>query len=282
MSRTPAPVNRRRFQRRLLFAVAPLAVVLSGCSSKDIPTMLGIPNPATKQAQITHNLWQGSWVALWAVGALVWGLIIWSVIAYRKRSDALPKQTRYNIPIELMYTIVPIMIVGVMLVFTIRDESTITKLSANPDVTVNVVGFRWSWTFNYVDENVYDVGSPTQLPTLYLPEGETVRFKLDSPDVIHSFWVPAFLMKMDVIPGRTNQFEVTPTKQGEFAGKCAELCGVDHSRMLFNVKVVSPQDYQAHIEALRAAGQTGQLITGRIDTNASGDKQGRTTIGGNQ
>ncbi len=244
--------------------------------------MLGIPNPATKQAQITHNLWQGSWVALWAVGALVWGLIIWSVIAYRKRSDELPKQTRYNIPIELMYTIVPVMIVAVMLVFTVRDESAITKLSANPDVTVNVIGFRWSWTFNYVDENVYDVGSPTQLPTLYLPEGETVRFKLDSPDVIHSFWVPAFLMKMDVIPGRTNQFEVTPTKQGEFAGKCAELCGVDHSRMLFNVKVVSPQDYQAHIEALRTAGQTGQLITGRIDTNATGDKQGRTTIGGTQ
>ncbi len=282
MSRTPIPTNGRRAKRRLLLVVAPLAIALTGCSTKDLPNMLGIPNPVTKQGQITHSLWQGSWVALWAVGALVWGLIIWAVIAYRKRSDVLPKQTRYNIPIELMYTVVPVMIVAVMLVFTIRDEATLTKVSANPDVTVNVIGFRWSWTFNYVDENVYDVGTPTQLPTLWLPEGETVVFKLNSPDVIHSFWVPAFLMKMDVIPGRTNEFQVTPDKIGEYAGKCAELCGVDHSRMLFNVKVVSPQDYQAHIEALRAAGQTGQLLTGRIETNASGTKQGRTTIGGNQ
>ena len=93
-----------------------------------------------------------------------------------------------------------------------RDR--LTQLSDDPDHTVNVVGFRWSWAFNYVDEDVYDVGTPDEFPTLYLPVNETIRFQLTSPDVIHSFWVPAFLFKMDVIPGRLNEFEMTPEQGG--------------------------------------------------------------------
>ena len=88
--------------------------------------------------------------------------------------------------------------------------------------------------------------------------------------MIHSFWVPAFLFKMDVIPGRTNQFEVTPNKEGTFIGKCAELCGVDHSRMLFTVKVVSQAEFDAHMQELRAKGQIGQLTSGRTTDAAQG------------
>jgi cytochrome c oxidase subunit 2 len=134
---------------------------------------------------------------------------------------------------------------------------------------VNVVGFRWAWGFNYLDEGVYTVGLPvgsgtTNDPaTLVLPVNEKVRFELTSPDVIHSFWVPAFLFKMDVIPGKTNVFELTPDKVGTYVGKCAELCGVDHARMLFAVKVVERPEFDAYIADLKAKGQTGTLDTGR-------------------
>jgi len=94
---------------------------------------------------------------------------------------------------------------------------------------------------------------------LWLPIGESVRFNLHSPDVIHDFGVPHFLMKMDVIPGRVNHYEITPTRLGEFKGKCYELCGVYHSRMLFNVKVVTREEYDQHLQDLVDAGQTSDL-----------------------
>ena len=89
-----------------------------------------------------------------------------------------------------------------------------------------------------------------------------------SPDVNHGFWVPDFLFKMDVIPGRMNKFELTPNKLGTFAGKCTELCGLDHARMLFDVKVVSRAEYDAHIADLKTKGQTGVFAQGRISTKA--------------
>ena len=161
--------------------------------------------------------------------------------------------------------------------FTAKDQSEILTLDNDQSQTVNAVGFRWSWAFNYLDEDVYSIGMPVdsqmvssdpaiaeqQIPTLVLPVDEKVRFELTSPDVIHSFWVPAFLFKMDVIPGKTNAFELTPDKVGTFVGKCAELCGTYHSQMLFNVKVVERAEFDAYIADLRAKGQTGSIQTGR-------------------
>jgi cytochrome c oxidase subunit 2 len=208
-------------------------------------------------------------------------------------------------PIEALYTVTPLIIVSVLFYFTARDESKLLELSAKPTHTINVVGYQWSWGFNYVEnvpgvtgdaktdknlqsipdkflkdfpENaggVYDAGIPGDRnpqngnpgPTLWLPKGEKVRFVLTSRDVIHSFWVVPFLMKQDVIPGHTNSFEVTPTREGTFMGKCAELCGVDHSRMLFNVKVVSPERYQQHLKELAEKGQTGYIPSGIEQTD---------------
>jgi cytochrome c oxidase subunit II len=273
----------RRVRRAVLVGglLAGASVLLSGCSPADIPRMLDISTPVTKEGQRIYDLWQGSWVAAWAVGALTWGLILWAVVAYRRRAPQAPAQTRYNLPIEAMYTILPLIVIAVLFGYTARDQTELLKVSAKPQNTVNVVAFRWSWTFNYVDENTYDVGTPAgPLPTLYLPVGETVKFELTSPDVIHSFWVPAFLFKMDVIPGKTNQFELTPTKLGTYSGKCAELCGVDHSRMLFVVKVVTPEEFASHMAELKASGNVGLLDTGRVTDSVTGDVQGRTTIGG--
>jgi len=143
---------------------------------------------------------------------------------------------------------------------TVRVQNILLDDSP-PDNTVVVVGQQWSWTFNYPGEgpsgdNVYSFGTGSDIPTLVLPVGETTRFELRSPDVIHDFGVPGFLMKMDVIPGQDNSFQVTPKVTGTYAGKCYELCGVYHSRMLFNVEIVSPEDYAAYLENQAGRGFT--------------------------
>jgi cytochrome c oxidase subunit 2 len=199
------------------------------------------------------------------------------------------------VPLEIMYVILPIIMVGVLFYYTARDMTAIQDHTEEPELTVQVIGKQWSWDFNYVDDDVYDTGQHAQAvgetgvlaeqPTLYLPVNERVEFHLDARDVIHSFWVPAFLYKQDMIPGRTNTFQVIPQVEGEYVGKCAELCGEEHSSMLFNVKVVSREEYDAHIEELRDAGQEGQLgleynrlqdvrVTGEGGSDAEGEEGG--------
>ncbi|KPI05141.1 cytochrome c oxidase subunit II [Actinobacteria bacterium OV450] len=300
-------------RRKLLQALTAGAVLATatGCSYnwQDFPR-LGMPYPVTEEAPRILSLWQGSWAAALITGILVWGLIIWSVIFHRRSRTKVevPPQTRYNMPIEALYTVVPLIIVSVLFYFTARDESKLLALTPKPAHTINVIGFQWSWGFNYVEnvdgdaatpkagevpkelanipdrftkdfpagaEGVYEKGVPSDRnpqtgnpgPTLWLPKGEKVRFILSSNDVIHSFWVVPFLFKQDVIPGHTNVFEVTPSQEGVFVGKCAELCGVDHSRMLFNVKVVSPEAYRAHLKELAEKGQTGFLPAGIKQTD---------------
>ncbi|GAA2674625.1 cytochrome c oxidase subunit II [Streptomyces aculeolatus] len=306
-TRSPRRTMRRRLPQAL--AAGLVLVTLSGCTYKDFPR-LGMPSPATEEAPRILSLWQGSWAAALAVGVIVWGLILWSVIFHRRSRTKIevPAQVRYNLPIEALYTVVPLIVVAVFFYFTARDESKLLETSEKPDHVVNIVGYQWSWGFNYLEnvdgdaatpakrpkeldaipdrdyeavpkgaEGVYDYGVPASEdedtgnpgPTLVLPKGETVQFVLTSRDVIHSFWVVPFLMKQDVIPGHTNVFEVTPNKEGTFMGKCAELCGADHSRMLFNVKVVSPEEYQQHLKELAAKGQTGSIPAGIPQTDAA-------------
>ena len=254
--------------RALLFAA--LLTCTAGCTNNAF-TRLGMLPPATKQGQVTVTLWQGSWVAAWCVGAVVWGMTIWAIIFHRKRDSAPPpRQVRYNLPIEMLYTVVPFIMVGVLFFFTARDENFIDSLSARPDVTVNVVGFQWSWQFQYPGYSVpssptRDVtinGEPwtpahgnTQLPLLVIPAHEVVRFNLVSTDVIHSFWIVPFEFKRDVIPGHPNHFQVTPIKTGTWIGRCTELCGLYHSRMLFRVRIVTPAEFNSWIHTQQALQQ---------------------------
>lgn len=252
--------------------------MLTSCSVEDLPNQISIPDPATEQGDRIFHLWQGTWVALWVIGAITWALMLGAAWFYRRRrEDEVPKQTRYNVPIEVLYTVTPLIIIAVFAVFTIRDGEIITEVKNDQAQTINVVGYQWNWAFNYIDEDVYESGTPSELPTLYLPVDQKVQFVLTSPDVIHSFWIPSFLMKMDVIPGRANRFEITPTDEGRFQGKCAEMCGTYHSQMLFWVEVVDQETFDAKMEELRAAGQTGQLDTERPSTDAQ--NQGNTRIG---
>jgi cytochrome c oxidase subunit 2 len=252
-----------------------VALLATGCSAEAQRGFL----PGYEDGEVTNqtgritDLWVGSWIAALIVGLLTWGLMLWCVTVYRKRKsdDTLPVQMRYHVPLEITYVVLPIIMIGVLFVYTARDISTIEDVSVEPDLTIQVVGKQWSWDFNYLDEDVYetgvhaqDVGEPDsfdQLPTLDLPVGQRVEVLLDARDVIHSFWVPAFLYKKDMIPGRTNTFQVIPTREGVYAGKCAEFCGEEHSSMLFNVAVVSPEEFEAEMEELRERGQTGALGT---------------------
>lgn len=276
---------------RLALLAAPAVLLLSGCSETVQRGWLpSASEGATNQTGRITDLWVNSWIAALLVGALTWGLMLWCVVAYRRRRDetGYPAQIRYHLPLEIMYTVLPLMMVAVLFFYTARDESAIADTSDRPDVTINVVAKQWAWDWNYLgdannpNDDAYEVGLQGQLdgrtgvekelPTLWLPQGKKVEFLLTARDVIHSFWIPAFLYKMDVIPGVENKFQVTPTRLGEFKGKCAELCGEYHSEMLFNVKVVTPAEYDQHIADLRAAGQTGTVDSnlGRSKTPDNG------------
>jgi cytochrome c oxidase subunit 2 len=248
----------------LLATVLTSAVVLTGCSeqSRHEWKNLAMPDPASQQGEHIFTLWRWAWVAALITGGITWGLMFWAMWRYRRREGdpEVPVQTRYNLPLEIFYTIAPVIMVIVFFVHTVDTQNAVLDDEGEPDHVVFVVGQQWQWTFNYTGEevvggkNVYTAGTASHIPTLVLPVGETTQFELRSPDVIHDFGVPGFLMRMDVVPGRENHYRITPTAIGDYRGKCYELCGVYHSRMLFNVKVVKPEDYDAYLQDLEAAG----------------------------
>jgi cytochrome c oxidase subunit 2 len=247
------------------------ALLLSGCGTALERGYL--PEPITEQGPQIIEFWNATWIAALAVGVLVWGLILWSMVAYRRRHEdqPLPPQIRYNVPIEILYTIVPVLMVAVLFGKTVELQNEILDTSQEADVTINVIGKKWSWDANYIEENVYIEGVQATglsegvegvtetLPTIVLPVDSRIEFALTSRDVIHSFWVPQFLKKLDMVPGRVNSFQVVTTEEGVFQGKCAELCGAYHSQMLFQVEVVPQAEYEQFIADLEASGNSGQL-----------------------
>ena len=240
---------------RLALAACTTALLTSGCTGREAyedAFGIGWPKPETDRAKSMYDVWLGSVAAGAAVGVVVLALILYAVVRFRKRTDELPAQIRYNLPIEVLYTVVPFVIIAVLFFYTAVSENKVNKLEPNPDVTIGVVGFQWNWQFVYEDEKVQVTGEPSAPATLVIPVDKRIRFIETSPDVIHSFWVPAFLFKRDVVPGRYNAFELTPTREGTYVGRCAEFCGEKHDRMNFTVKVVSQDAYDAYIAGLQA------------------------------
>jgi cytochrome c oxidase subunit 2 len=273
-------------KRRLRWAVLPIgiatAAVLAGCTPTELNGFLpgftedGVPT--TDKTEMVSGLWVNSWIVLLAVGVVTWGLMLWAMIAYRRRKGqtGLPVQLRYNMPIEIFYTVVPLILVVGFFAFTARDQAILETRYEDPDVSITAIGKQWAWDFQYNGEEedgsdaVWSMGiqaqpdeqgniDESQLPTLYLPVNQTVEIKLNSRDVIHSFWIIDFLYKKDMYIGKDNYWSFTPTREGEYAGKCAELCGEYHSMMLFNVKVVSEAEYDSYLASLEAAGNTGNI-----------------------
>lgn len=257
------------------WAIVPIAlavsVILAGCTQQQLQGWLPGDPETTDHTGRVIGLWTTSWIVLLGVGLVTWGLIIWAAVAYRRRKGqtGLPVQLRYNLPIEIFYTIVPLILVLGFFAFTARDQAEI-EANNDPEVHIEVYGKRWAWDFNYVDENVYSAGvqadpdelgavEEEDLPVLYLPVDKRVEITIESRDVIHSFWVLDFLYKKDMIPAKSNYMYFIPQKEGTYQGKCAELCGEYHSLMLFTVKVVSQEEYDRQMDLLREAGFEGQL-----------------------
>jgi len=249
-----------------------LLMLLSGCSVEGIGDAFGHfgwpGRGISLQAHRMYDLWIASVIAALVVGIFVWGLIFWCIIRYRKRGDELPVQTRFNMPMEVLYTVTPVLIVAVLFYYTAIVQTDVDKLSKNPDQVVEVVAFKWQWQFNYRDgigEKAQTVASTTGsadvIPLLVLPVGEKIRFEETSKDVIHSFWVPELLFKRDVFPGSVrNVFEVTLDKTGRYVGRCAELCGTYHAYMQFELVSVSKEKFDQFLQAKKSGSTTQQAL----------------------
>lgn len=272
-------MNKNRSRLPAAITSASSLLLLTGCSPEMQRGFLPDSAGVTNTTDTVIGLWTTSWIVLLLVGVVSWALMAWALIVYRRRKGEteMPAQLRYNLPIETLFTVIPLILVMGFFAFTARDMSLIENPVEDPDVRIEVVAKQWSWDFNYVDDNVYFSGIQAQvvgpdpdvlskLPSLYLPVGKSIQIKLNSRDVIHSFWVVDFLYKKDMFPGHTNYMYFTPLKEGTYVGKCAELCGEYHSMMLFNVKVVSVAEYERQMGQLAVAGNIGQL-SGEFDRN---------------
>jgi cytochrome c oxidase subunit 2 len=233
-----------------LSAAAVLALTAASCSSS-----FGMPRGSTEQGRDIFDLWQIFFWAGIAVAALVYGLIGWSLVRYRRRrrdaDDALGLVFHANVPLEIVYTAIPVAIVIVLFALSFGTEDRASSVSPTPDITVRAEAFSWGWRFTYPEEGVEVVSEPSGEgvpgPEIVLPLGETTRIELTSNDVIHAFWVPDFLYKRDAIPGRVNVFDVTPTDLGAFHGVCSEFCGLHHAYMTFTVRVVPASEFDAWV-----------------------------------
>ena len=246
-----------RLSSRILaaFLAAPVLLALTGCSEV---SGLGFEKNASSVNDISLSLWQWAWIAAGVVGLITLILIIWPAIFHRKKVGApeFPKQTQYNVPVEIAYTIIPFIIVAVLFYFTAVKESQITEKSPTTVAhEIGVEGIQWSWQFMYPEAGPKAIvtGTPAQPPTLYVPLGERVRYTITSNDVVHGFWIPAFMIQIQNLPGVTNHLEFTANKLGSFPGRCNILCGRNHSQMIFTVKVVTPSEYQSYLDTLKAA-----------------------------
>ncbi len=254
---------------RIVALVACGVLLLAGCGE--------FPG-ATEQAKPVKQLYDLMFIVATAIFLLVEGLILWAVLRYRRKDDALPPQFHGNNLLEVGWTLGPFIIVAVLFVLSFQVIGKVDALPADPRVTVNVTGFQWQWRFTYAGEKVtVEPGQPPEdlsvkgtiakPPNIYLPVGERIRFNEESQDVIHSLYIPEFLFKRDLIPGRTNQFELTISKPGVYHGQCAQFCGLGHGQMHFYIHAVSRPEFDRWLDEAKrrqASGCPGDTTPGQL------------------
>lgn len=313
-------------------------LMTSGCSAEEA-LRFGWPEGITPEGQAMREFWTWAVIAALAMGVIVWGLIFWTITFHRRKKDTkpdeeIPRQTGYNVPLELAYTAIPFVLIAVMFYFTVIVQNKVETKVENPDVVVNVTAFQWNWKFGYNSATIdgqqlvnpktdskkgtpfegqiakyreedgkqekilgaaggrsaevrdylsYDkietIGDSAEIPILVLPTNTRIQFDLAAADVVHSFWVPEFLFKRDVMPfpeqnHQDPSFQISKIdREGAFVGRCAEMCGTFHAMMNFEIRAVSPQTFtnyikyrQAHpqatnAQALQAVCQTPESVT---------------------
>ncbi|MGI9198209.1 MAG: aa3-type cytochrome oxidase subunit II [Candidatus Nanopelagicaceae bacterium] len=251
--------KRVRRSAKILWLSVFAALTLTGCGNGSV---YGYESDISSVNEVSWHLWRGFWLAAAVVGIFTAILILWPVFRHRRKEGdpEYPKQTQYNIPVEVAYTIIPFIIVAGLFYYNARDqEIIIAKEPTKVMHTIDVTGIQWSWQFGHQDGGPKAVvtGTPAQPPTLVLPQGERVAFKIHSNDVVHGFWIPAFMIQIQNLPGVTNHIEFTANKLGEYPGRCNILCGRNHSQMVFKVKVVTAAEYKTYVENLKATSEAG-------------------------
>jgi cytochrome c oxidase subunit II len=256
--------DRRGFGRvAKLAGLAVLVIPLTtGCSVEEV-LRFGWPVGVTPQAESMRYLWTYAAVAALVVGVITWGAMFWAIAFHRKRKgseDIPPRQTQYNLPVEIVFTVIPTIIVAVLFGFTVNVQNFVEKDDPNPDLRVNITAFQWNWRFDYPDargvngQPVSTLGTSDTIPLLVLPTGKRIEFSQRSNDVIHSFFVPEFLFKRDVFPmpevnDQDNTWQIDSIdKEGAFVGRCAELCGSYHSQMNFEVRALSKDKFDQWLQ----------------------------------
>ena len=233
-------VPSRRGRRAGIWAAVLAAGTLTGCAGD-----LGLPEPNTDQGETVGRVFDLYLVTAYVVAAIVVGLITFVVFRYRASRRSVSSQRHHNTVLEIVYTVIPLVIVLALTVVTIVTISEVDAIEPDPDVIVDVEGYQWGWTFTYVDNgHIVDSGTIDEPPELVLPAPARVQFDVHSDDVIHSFWVPAFRFKRDLIPGTPTSFTVDISEFGVYPGKCAEYCGFAHTAMDFSVRTVSRGEFE--------------------------------------
>jgi cytochrome c oxidase subunit 2 len=276
------------------------ALLLSGCK---VPNFGSYPG-ATTQGRTENHLWQLFFIAGLVVGGFVLLLILWAVFRYRRKSEAIPKQTQYHTLLEVTYTVIPIVIVLVLFVFTVLAENKVDATPSKRGATITVNAFQWGWEFEYpggagsgcanpgspsANQNdcVKVIGQTTEDPTMVIPTGVDVQINLKSLDVLHGFYVPEFNFSRYASPGYTTSFDFNALHTGDFRGQCTQLCGLYHSLMFFNVKAVSQTQFtswlhtqQAHLKAHPGtAPKLPSSVSGAAVPNSPNNNQGADLYG---
>lgn len=237
------------------------AIALAGCKVAPFYAY----RSADRQGGQTLDLWSGFVIAALVVGTIVLVLIFAALLLYRRRPDddgSLPKQTRYNLPWEIAYTVTPFLIVVGLFYFTVKTENFVDATPKNPTVQVKVTAYRWGWIFDYqgtpvaIHTTTNGAGS-FNYPTMVLPENRQTEITLVSADVVHEFWVPKFLFGRYAQPGITNHFDFKPTALGTFKGRCDFYCGLYHAEMRFYVRVVPPTTFTSWLHSQETAAKAG-------------------------
>jgi cytochrome c oxidase subunit II len=220
------------------------------------PLVVGcLPSPVTSEGRAIGDLYGVFVVIAAGVFLLVYALATFAIVRYRvlRRGGGEPRQIEGNDRIEAIWTAIPLLIVGGLFVGTLGVLLRTEARAASPAAEIHVHGFRWGWSFSYPNEGIQVSGIGIPGPEMVVPVGEPVRFVVTADDVVHSFFVPQFLFKRDVIPGRQNIFDITVEEAGTYHGQCAEFCGVGHSAMPFSVRAVTPAEYTAWLASERAS-----------------------------
>ena len=260
-------MSKGQMGRRLLgLAVAGIALVAGGAASAE--ELLGQPAPWEYKLQesatpvMDNIMWFHDWllVIITMITLFVLALLITVVVKFNARANPVPSRTTHNTLIEVAWTLIPVMILVALVVPSFRLlflELDVPKA----DLTVKATGKQWYWSYAYPDNGKFEFNSllaqdkkPRLLGVdneLVVPVNKVVRVQVTGADVIHSFAVPAFGIKIDAIPGRLNETWFKATKTGMFYGQCSELCGKDHAFMPIAVRVVSDQDFTAWVETAK-------------------------------